>query len=98
MAGHLRKQRLFEYGELQTIISSKIRGVKRLSIHKFEVKETADFRPVILRGGSKHLDGNINFRVSIEGVVSHGYCLETGKYYDFKKANELYGLYKHHYG
>ena len=42
--------------------------------------------------------GNIKFRSTVSGIVSHGYCLETGKYYDFKKANELYRLYKHHYG
>ena len=42
--------------------------------------------------------GNIKFRSTVSGIVSHGYCLETGKYYDFKKANELYILYKHHYG
>lgn len=42
--------------------------------------------------------GNIHFRTSAEGIVSYGHCLETGKYYSFKKANELYRLYKHHYG
>ena len=69
MAGHSRKQRLFEYGELQTIISSKLRGVKRLSIHKFEVKETEDFRPVILRGGSKHIDGTL-FDLDWESIMA----------------------------
>ena len=41
--------------------------------------------------------GNIVFRTNIKSIVSHAYCLETGKYYNFKKANEFYRLYKQHY-